>query len=74
MLEKANLVGESPGGVERGETGEGAGLVGVEEAAGSSDEGETGGGNPLHDFGQGLQEHYDSEGGRRVVGGLARLV
>ena len=67
-------MGESRGGVERGETGEGAGLVGVEEAAGSSDERETGDGNPLNDLAEGLQEHYDPEGGKRVVGGLARLV
>ena len=73
-LEKANLVGEGGGGVERGEVWEGAGLVGVEEVAGSGDEGETRGGYPLHNLGEGLQEYYDPEGGRRVVGGLAGFV
>ena len=73
-LEKADLVGEGRSGVERGEAGEGAGLVGVEEAAGPGDEGEAGGGYSFHNFGEGLQENYDSEGGRRVVGGLAGFV
>ena len=73
-LEKANLVGEGRCSVESGEAGEGAGLVGVEEAAGSGDEAETGGGNPFHDLGKGLQEYYDPVGGRRVVGGLPRFV
>ena len=47
-------MGESRRGVELGETGEGAGLVGVEDAVGSGDEGEAGSGYPLHDFGDGL--------------------
>ena len=34
-LEETDLMGESRGGVKHGESGEGAGLVGVEEAAGS---------------------------------------
>ena len=62
-LEKADLVGESRGGVERGKAGEGAGLVGVEEVAGSGDEGETGGGNPFDNLGEGFLEYYDPEGG-----------
>ena len=53
-LEKANLVGESRGGVKSGEAGEGAGLVGVQEATRSGEGGETGGRDPFHNFGEGL--------------------
>ena len=53
-LEEANLVGEGCRGVEGGEAGEGAGLVGMEDAAGSGDEGEAGGGDPFHNLGKGL--------------------
>ena len=73
-LEEANFVGESCGGVERGEAEEGTGLVGKEEVAGSGDEGETRGSHPFYNLGEGLQEHYDPEGGGRVVGGLAGFV
>ena len=48
--------------------------MGVEDVAGSGDEGEAGDGYPFHDIGEGLQEYYDSEGGRRVVGGLAGFI
>ena len=47
-------MGECCGGVEFGEAREGAGLVGVEEAAGPGEEGETGGGDTLHNLGEGL--------------------
>ena len=63
-LEKANLMGESRSGVECGETGEGTGLVGVEETTGPGDEGETRGGFPFYNLGEGLQKYYDPEGGR----------
>ena len=54
-LEKAHLVGESRGGVKRGEAREGASLVGVEETAGSGEEGERGSCDPFHNLGEGLQ-------------------
>ena len=67
-------MGEGRSRVECGETGEGVGLVGVEEAAGSGQEGEAGGCDTFHNLGEGLQENEHSEGGRRVIGGFARLV
>ena len=63
-LEEADLVGEGCGVIKCGETGKGASLVRVEEAAGSGEEGETGGGYPFHDPREGLQKHDDPEGGR----------
>ena len=51
-LEEADLMGESSGGIECGKTGEGAGLVGVEEAAVSGNEGEAGGGNTFNNLGE----------------------
>ena len=53
-LEEPNLGGESRSGVERGEAGERAGLVGVEDAAGSGNKGEAGGGYAFHNLGEGL--------------------
>ena len=47
-LKERDLMGEGRGGVKRGEAGEGAGLVRVEEAAGSGNEGETGGCNGIY--------------------------
>ena len=38
-LEEADFMGEGRGGIERGQAGEGAGLVGVEQGAGPSQEG-----------------------------------
>ena len=73
-LEEADLMGESRGGIEYGKAGEGAGLVGVEEATGPGQEGESGGGDTFKNLGESFQEDDDSEGGRRVVRGLARLI
>ena len=53
-LKEADLKSECCGGVERGEAGEGARLVGVEEATGPGEEGEAGGGDPLHDLAEGF--------------------
>ena len=47
-------MGESRGGVKRRETGEGACLVRVEEAAGPGEKGEAGGSDTFHNFGEGL--------------------
>ena len=52
LLEETNFMGESRGGVKCGEAGEGAGLVGVEEASGSGKEGEAGGGDTFHNLGE----------------------
>ena len=38
--------------------------MGVEEAAGSGEEGEAGGGDPLYNFGEGFQKDDDSKEGR----------
>ena len=46
----------------------------VEEANTSGNGGETGDDNPFQDFGNGLKEDYNTEGGGRVVGGLAGFV
>ena len=73
-LKEADFMGEGRSRVERGETGEGAGLMGVEEVAGSGQEGEAGSGDTFHNLGEGFQEDDHSEGGWRVVGGFARLV
>ena len=67
-------MGEGCGGVEGREARERAGLVRVEKATGSGDEGEARGGNPFHDFGECFQENKDPDGGRRVVGGHSRFV
>ena len=73
-MKEADFVGEGRSRVERGETGEGAGLMGVAEATGSGQEGESGGGDTFHNLGEGFQEDDHSEGGWRVVGGFARVV
>ena len=73
-LEEADLMGEGSSGVERGETGEGAGLVAVEQGAGPGQEGETRGGNAFHNLREGFEEDDDPEGGWRVIRGLAWLV
>ena len=57
-------MGEGRCGVECGEAGKGAGLVRVEKAAGSGEEGETRGSDSLHDFGESFQKNDDSEGGK----------
>ena len=56
-------MGEGCGGVEGGKAGEGAGLVGVEEGTGPGNEGEAGGGDAFHDFGESFEEDDDPEGG-----------
>ena len=53
-LEEADFMGECCSGVKSREAGEGARLMGVEEAAGSCEEGEAGGNDPLYNFGEGL--------------------
>ena len=65
---------EGRGGVEGGETGEGAGLVRVEEGTGPGNEGKARGGDAFHDLGEGLKEDNNPEGGGGVIGGLAWLV
>ena len=60
-------MGEGCCGIKGGKAGEGAGLVGVEEGTGPGDEGQAGGRNAFHDFGEGFEEDDDPEGGRLVV-------
>ena len=47
-------MGERCGGVKCGENREGTGLVRVEQAAGSGEEGQAGGSDPLYYFGEGF--------------------
>ena len=53
-LEELDLMSEGCGGVESGEAMEGACLMRVEEAAGSGEEGEAGGGDTFHNLGEGF--------------------
>ena len=53
-LEEADFVGKCCSGVKSGEAREGAGLMGVEEAAGPCEEGEARGGDPFHMFWKGF--------------------
>ena len=73
-LEKADFVGEGCGGVESGEAREGASLMRVEKVAGPCEEGEVGGGDPFHYFGDGFQKNNDPKGGQRIVGGFAGFI
>ena len=66
-LEEADLMGEGCGGIECGKAGEGAGLVGVEEAAGPGHERETGGGDPLNDLREGSWAKKEFSPGATVV-------
>ena len=67
-------MGESGGGVNQGERGERAALVAVEKAGESGAMGEAEGNYSFKDLGDSLEQNNDSEGSRRVVGLLARLV
>ena len=56
-------MGEGGGSVKRGEAGERAGLVGMEQGTGPGQEGEAGGGDAFHNLGEGFKEDDDPEGG-----------
>jgi len=73
-LEEANLMGEGGCGVEGGEAREGSCLVRMKQAYVAGQEGETSSNDSLQYLGQGFEQDNDPEGGRGIIGGLARLI
>ena len=61
MLQSTDCVREGGACVDRGEQGEGATLIPVEEANISGDGREAGGNNPFQDFEDGLKENNNAE-------------
>jgi len=67
-------MGEGRCGVESGEAREGSCLVRVKQAYMPGQEGETESDDSLQYFGKSFKQDDDPEGGRGIIGGLARLI